>query len=156
MIEQLLAGIPTLLENDALIAVALFAGTAILVALWVPGVLMPLAASSAAMLDVWSATAVVVFGALVGSMIIFATTRRFAKGRVPPRIAVFLARFEARFRSRGAWFVLGLRLVGAPHFLVSASSALMPIKASSFALATFVGLIPAILLAAVAGSAIGT
>ena len=155
MIDQLIAGLPTLLDNDALLAAALFAGTAILVALWVPGVLVPIAASSAALLDVWSATAAVACGALAGSMVIFLTTRHFAKGREPHRLAAFLARFEARFKSRGAWFVLVLRLVGAPHFLVSASSGLMPIRASSFALATLVGLIPAILLAAVAGSALG-
>lgn len=155
MLDQLFAGLPTLLENEALIAVALFAGTAIVVALWVPGVLLPLAASSGALLDVWSATAAVASGALAGSMIIFATTRHFAKGGVPRRIECFLSRYETRFRTQGAWFVLGLRLVGAPHFLVSASSALMPIGARSFALATLLGLIPAILLAAIAGAAIG-
>ena len=155
MLDQLPDWIPALLDNDALIAAALFAGTALMVALWVPGVLLPIAASSAALLDVWSATAAVAFGALAGSMIIFATTRRFAKGRVPRRIEAFLARFEASFTSRGAWFVLGLRLIGTPHFLVSASSALTPIKASSFAVATLIGLVPAILLAAIAGSAIG-
>jgi len=155
MLDQLLAGLPTLLENEALIAAALFAGTMIVVALWLPGVLLPLAASSGALLDVWSATAAVAFGALAGSMIIFATTRRFATGRVPRATEIFLTRFEARFKSHGAWFVLALRLIGTPHFLVSAASALMPIKASSFALATLAGLIPAILLAATAGSAIG-
>lgn len=155
MFDPLLADLPALLQNEALIALVLFAGTAMLVALWVPGVLLPLAASSAALLDIWSATAAVAFGALVGSMIIFATTRRFARGRVPPRIHAFLSRFESRFKTHGAWLVLGLRLVGTPHFLVSASSGLMPIKASSFALATLFGMFPAILIGAAAGAAIG-
>ena len=146
---------PALLENDVLVALLLFAGTAIVIALWIPGMLLPIAASSGALIDTWPATAVVVLGALVGSMTIFATTRHFATGHVPPRFAAFLTRFEARFKSHGAWLVLGLRLVGAPHFLVSASSGVMPIKASWFALATVLGLFPAVLIGAAAGAALG-
>lgn len=154
MEELLLNWAPALLNNDALIALVLFAGTTIVIALWIPGLLLPIAASSGALIDTWPATAAVVFGALAGSMVIFATTRHFATGHVPARIADFITRFEARFESHGAWLVLGLRLVGAPHFLVSASSGLMPIKASSFALATLLGLFPAVLIGAAAGAAL--
>lgn len=143
------------LESEVLIAGLIFAVTTIVIALWVPGVLLPIAASSGALLDTWSATTAVTFGALAGSLIIFATTRHFARDRIPPGIARFLHRFETGFKSRGAWLVLGLRLIGAPHFLVSAGSAAMPVKTSSFALATLLGLLPAILLAAMAGSALG-
>lgn len=146
---------PTLLQNDVLVALLLFAGTAIVIALWIPGMLLPIAASSGALINVWPATAAVVLGALAGSMVIFATTRHFAAGHVPPKFAAFLTRYEAQFKAHGAWLVLGLRLVGAPHFLVSASSGLMPIKASSFALATLLGLFPAVLIGAAAGSALG-
>ena len=145
---------PALFGNDVLVALLLFAGTAIVIALWIPGMLVPIAASSGALINMWPATAAVVFGALAGSMVIFVTTRRFATGHVPARFAAFLAKFEARFKAHGAWWVLGLRLVGAPHFLVSASSALMPIKASSFALATLLGLFPAVLIGAAAGAAL--
>jgi uncharacterized membrane protein YdjX (TVP38/TMEM64 family) len=116
---DLLNWVPVLMENELLIGVAFFAATTLFIALWVPGVVLPLAASLGALLNVWIAAAVVTFGALLGSMIIFATTRHFAGGRIPPRIIGFIERFEARFQSRGAWLVLGLRLVGAPHFLVS-------------------------------------
>ena len=146
---------PALLANDVLVALLLFAGTAIVIALWIPGMLLPIAASSGALINMWPATAAVAFGALVGSMTIFATTRHFATGHVPAKFAAFLTRFEARFKSHGAWLVLGLRLVGAPHFLVSASSGVMPIKASSFALATLLGMFPAVLIGAAAGAAIG-
>lgn len=154
--SDLLSWVPALLENQLLIGVAFFAATTLFIALWVPGVLLPLAASLGALLDAWVAGAVVTFGALLGSMIIFATTRHFADGRIPPRIGSFLVRFEGRFKSRGAWFVLGLRLVGAPHFLVSSGSALTRIHPLSFALATLLGLFPTIILAAIAGSSIGT
>ena len=105
-------------------------------------------------MNVWTATGVVSLGALVGSMVIFLTTRRLARDRVPARIAAFLESFEAGLSARGAWLVFGLRLMGAPHFLVSTASALTPIRASSFALATLAGLTPAILMAALAGSAL--
>ncbi|MGI8931922.1 MAG: VTT domain-containing protein [Sphingomicrobium sp.] len=155
MVDDPLSWLTVAFESEVLIAGVIFAGTAIIIALWVPGVLLPIAASSGALLDTWSATAAVTFGALAGSLIIFTTTRHFAQGRVPPRIARFLHRFEAGFKARGAWLVLGLRLIGAPHFLVSAGSAVMPVKTSAFALATLLGLLPAILLAAMAGSALG-
>ena len=155
MQELWLSWASALLGNDVLVALLLFAGTAIVIALWIPGMLVPIAASSGALINVWPATAAVAFGALVGSMVIFATTRHFATDHVPARFAAFLTRFEARFKSHGAWLVLGLRLIGAPHFLVSASSGVMPIKASSFALATLLGMFPAVLIGAAAGAAIG-
>jgi uncharacterized membrane protein YdjX (TVP38/TMEM64 family) len=146
--------VPMLFENEALIALLVFAGTAVVVALWMPGFLLPIAASSGAMLSLWLAAAAVACGALVGSMAVFAMSRYFLSDHVPFRIARFLKRFEARFGAHGAWFVLVLRLGGAPHALVSASSALMPIRASSFAMATLVGMSPAIILAAATGAAI--
>ena len=154
MVDTLTAWLLLLAENELLLAGLVFAATTAVIALWVPGLLLPIAASSGAVLDAWTATGVVSLGALAGSMVIFATTRRFAGDRVPAKIAAFLPRFEARFRSRGAWCVFGLRLVGAPHFLVSAGSALTPMPARSFALATLAGMAPAILLASLAGSAI--
>ncbi len=152
---MLLNWAPTLLQNDVLVGLLLFAGTAIVISLWIPGMLVPIAASSGALINTWPATAVVVLGALVGSMVIFATTRRFSPGHVPARFAAFLAKFESRFKSHGAWMVLGLRLAGAPHFLVSASSGVMPIRASAFALATLLGMFPAVLIGASAGAALG-
>ena len=154
VIENLLSSLSNLPDSDILIGLLLFAGTAVLIALWVPGVLLPIAASSGALLDATSGATVVAGGALVGSMVIFATTRRFGADRIPPRIAEFLARFEARFKSRGAWFVIVSRLVGAPHFLTSAGYAMMPIRAPAFALATLLGSAPAIVAAAIAGSSL--
>lgn len=154
MIEALFAWLPSLAENELLLAGIVFAATATIIALWVPGLLLPIAATSGAVMDAWIATGVVSLGALAGSMVIFATTRRFASGRVPARVESFLEEFEGRFHSGGAWVVFGLRLVGTPHFLVSAGSALTPMPARSFAAATLAGMAPAILLASLAGSAI--
>jgi len=154
--DDLLTWAPAVLENEILLGLLFFAGTAILIALWVPGLLLPIAASSGALLDAWWGTAAVTGGALAGSMAIFVTARLVGTDRIPAPVALFLARFEHRFRSHGAWFVFGLRLVGAPHFVISAGSALMPIRASRFAWATLAGMSPAILLAAVAGSSVAS
>lgn len=156
MINDFLIWAPKLLENDVLIGLFFFAGTAIVISLWIPGFLLPIAASSGALLDAWSGSAAVACGALAGSMAIFATARHLSRDRLPARLVDFLHRFEHRFRSQRAWYVLLLRLIGAPHFLVSAGSALMPIRARYFALATLVGMIPAILLAAFVGSSLAT
>ncbi|HVF37044.1 MAG TPA: VTT domain-containing protein [Sphingomicrobium sp.] len=154
MIEILPDWLPMLADNELLVAAVVFAVTTALIALWIPGVLLPIAASASALLNFWAATVIVTLGALVGSMIIFVVTRRLAHDRVPAKISEFVEACEKRFRARGAWLVLGLRLIGTPHFLVSAGSALMPVRASSFALATLAGMAPAILMAALAGSAI--
>lgn len=154
MIESIFDALQALGEQELLLAVIIFAATAAMIALWVPGILLPMAASSGAMLDAWIATGAVSLGALAGSMVIFASTRRLASGRVPGKLGAFLTTFEARLHSRGAWLVFGLRLAGTPHFLVSAASALSPMPARNFAIATLAGMAPAILLASIAGSAI--
>lgn len=154
MIDGLFGALQALGEHELLLAAIIFVATAAMIALWVPGVLIPIAASSGAMMDAWTATGAVSLGALAGSMVIFASTRRLASGRIPAKLAAFLTTFEARLHSKGAWVVFGLRLAGTPHFLVSAASALSPMPARSFALATFAGMAPAILLASIAGSAI--
>lgn len=151
---EFLQSLMSALESEILVAMLVCAGTAILVSFWVPGVLLPIAASSGALLDAVPAAATVTLGALMGSMIIFTTTRFFAADRIPARVEAILRRHEERFRSQGAWFVFVLRLVGAPHFLVSSGSAVMPIRGWSFALATLLGLFPAIMLAAIAGSSL--
>lgn len=143
-----------LADNELLLAAIILAVTTAVVALWLPGLLLPIAASSGAVMDVWTAAGVVSMGALAGSLIIFATTRRFARDRVPAKVASFVTAFETRFHAGGAWVVFGLRLVGTPHFLVSAASALTPMPARNFALATLAGMMPAILLASLAGSAL--
>lgn len=154
MIDVLSAWLPWLVDNELLLAGIVLAVTTTVIALWLPGLLLPIAASSGAILNVWTATGVVSLGALAGSLIIFSTTRRFARHRVPAKIEAFLSKFEARLHAQGAWVVFGMRLVGAPHFLVSSASALTPIPARSFAIATLAGMSPAIMLATLAGSAI--
>ena len=117
MINDLLIWASTFLDNEILIGLFFFAGTAIVISFWIPGFLLPIAASSGALLDPWSGSAAVACGALAGSMVIFATARHVGQGRLPTRLGGFLHKFEHWFRSHGAWCVLLLRLIGAPHFI---------------------------------------
>ena len=65
-----------------------------------------------------------------------------------------MQRFDEAIAKRGFVYLLGLRLIGAPHLLVTASSALSAIRTRSFAFATLLGFLPAVALAASAGAAI--
>lgn len=143
-----------MLDSDLLVAGLFFAATAILIALCVPGVLIPIALSSGAVLGGWDAAAPVLLGAVAGSQLLFLTVRHVVGDRARERLGERLQRFEERFAAHGIWYVIALRVIGAPHFLVTAGSAMTRIRASGFAIATLVGLLPAIGLAAATGSAI--
>ena len=143
-----------LLDSEWLLGLAFLTLTATLIALGVPGVLMPLAFSSGALLGGWLGMAVVVAGALLGSHAFFVVTRRWLAAHVRTRWGDRLHRFDGEIRRRGFFYVTGLRVAGVPHFLVTAASALSPIRARSFALATLLGFLPAIALSAMAGSVV--
>jgi uncharacterized membrane protein YdjX (TVP38/TMEM64 family) len=141
-------------ESEAALARALFIGTAALVACCVPGGIVAMAISASALLDTWLAVPVVALGALAGSQILFLGIRRLDGGRTRARLGGRLDAFEQRFARYGPWYIVGLRLCGAPHFLVTGASALLPLRAGVFALATIAGLLPAILMAVAAGTAL--
>jgi uncharacterized membrane protein YdjX (TVP38/TMEM64 family) len=142
-----------LIANEVVLALAFLALTATLVACGVPGVLMPLSFSSGALLGGWFGMLAVVAGAVLGSQLMFVATRRWLGHRVRRRWGARLSQLDYTMGQRGFLYLLGLRLVGTPHVLVTASSALSAIRARSFALATLLGFLPAIGLAAMAGSA---
>jgi len=144
----------TLVGSEVLLGLALLALTALLVASGVPGVLVPLSFSSGALLGGWLGMAVVVAGALLGSHAFFIAARRWLATHVRARWGERLQRFDRDIARRGFVYLLGLRLIGVPHLIVTAASALSPIRGRSFALATLLGFLPAIALAAMAGSAV--
>jgi uncharacterized membrane protein YdjX (TVP38/TMEM64 family) len=140
--------------NELLLGLAILAVTATLVGFSVPGTLVPISFSSGAMLGGWLGMAVVIVGALLGSQAFFVATRRWLAARVRTRWGPRLERYDRAIGRHGLIYNVGLRLVGVPHFVVNAASALSPIRARSFALATLIGFLPAIALAAMAGSAV--
>lgn len=146
------AALLALAQGDIALAGLLFFGTAALVALCVPGVITAMSVSAAAILGGWEAVPVVTLGALAGSQALFLGIRRLDAGRTRTKLGARFEAFESRFARFGLWYVVGLRICGAPHFLVTAGSALLPVRAGGFAAATFAGLLPVVAVASAAGS----
>jgi uncharacterized membrane protein YdjX (TVP38/TMEM64 family) len=146
--------IAVLAGNELVLALMVLTLTATLVAFGVPGVLVPISFSSGALLGGWFGMLVVIAGAVLGSQVLFVAARRWLSDRLRRRWGERLVRFDRELEKHGFFYLLGLRLVGAPHVLVTASSALSAIRARSFVLATLLGFLPAITLAAMAGSAV--
>ena len=138
--------------GEAALAGLLFVGTAALVAFCVPGVITAMSLSAAALLGGWPAVPVVTLGALAGSQALFLAVRRVDSGRTRAKLGEKFDRFERSFARWGLWYVVALRICGAPHFLVTAGSALLPVRAAGFAAATLAGLLPVVAVAAAAGS----
>jgi uncharacterized membrane protein YdjX (TVP38/TMEM64 family) len=151
-IENLVVLDGTLLT--ATLIVALLFATAGLVAIGVPGVIVPATFAAEALAGPVAAAAAVSMGALAGSQLLFLATRRWGRRDSHSRFGTRLESFERRFAEHGIWYVVGLRIIGTPHVLVTVGSAMMPIRAPAFAFATLLGSLPAIVLAAAAGSII--
>jgi uncharacterized membrane protein YdjX (TVP38/TMEM64 family) len=146
--------VASLVGSEVLLALVFLTLTTTLVAFGVPGVLVPISFSSGALLGGWFGMLVVIAGAVLGSQVLFAVTRGWLADRLRRRWGERLARFDRNIEQRGFYYLLGLRLVGAPHVLVTASCALSAIRVRSFVLATLLGFLPAIALAAMVGSAV--
>ena len=140
--------------NELWLGLAFVTLTAALVGSGVPGVIVPLSFSSGALLGGWIGMLAVVAGAVLGSHALFVVTRRWLGARMRKRWGERLERFDRAISRRGFVYLLGLRLTGVPHLLVTGASALSAIRPRSFALATLLGFLPAIALAAMAGSAV--
>jgi len=143
-----------LLASEWMLGLVFLVLPATFTAFGVPGVLVPISFSSGALLGGWEGIVVVTAGASAGSHALFLVTRRWMGGPVRRRWGEALERLDSAMARRGFFYLLGLRLCGAPHLLVTAASALSAIRAQRFVLATLLGFLPAISLASMAGSAI--
>lgn len=149
-IGQLLAVDGTLLA--AVLIAALCFVTVSLTAAGIPGVLVPATLAAEAVAGPVAAMTSVSAGAVAGSLLLFLAARRWGAPAVAARFGERLESFERRFAAHGILYVVALRVVGTPHMLVTVGSAMMPIRAPAFAAATLLGSLPAIALAAMAGS----
>lgn len=136
-----------------IMAAALGLMTATMVALSIPGGLTSLSFTSGLLLG-FSGILVVALGALLGSHALFLASRRFLGGFMRRRFGERLEQVHHHLSLKGPAYVVGMRLGGVPHLLVTAGCAAAPISARTFAGASLLGMLPAIVLAAMAGSAI--
>lgn len=127
--------------------------TAGFVSFSVPGTIAPMSFISGWLLG-FGGILVVALGAVVGSHILFLASRRWLKAFMEERLGSRLQRVQEHLGRKGALYVVGARLTGVPHIVVTAGCAATPITARSFLTASLLGMLPAITLATMAGSAL--
>lgn len=120
----------------------------------VPGTLVPLSFSSGALLGWPLGVAAVGAGALAGSLVLYSLVRRGARAAWRDRYGERLKRLREVVERGGILALIGLRLVGVPHALVTALCAAASVGTRRYAIATLLGTFPAIALSATAGAAL--
>lgn len=129
-------------------ALLLYLVVTTLTACSIPGMLIPMSLTGGLLLGPWVAVLTVLTGAMTGSLLLFALTRRFGTERLRQRFGSRLEPLEGRLTRFGPYAVVALRVVGAPGPLITAGAALTSMGRTSFALATVAGLLPSVVLAA--------
>lgn len=100
---------------------------------------------------------VTVAAATLGAVIVFLIARTALGGVLRDRAGPRLARMEAGFRENALSYLLVLRLVPLfPFWLVNVAPALLGVPLGTYALATFIGIIPATFVYAGIGNGLGT
>ena len=140
--------------GEGWLALAFFALTASVYASGVPGTLLPLSFSSGVLLGWLGGIIAVGAGAMLGSLILYRLLERGSQGTLLRRFGDKLKRLDNLAARGGILPIIGLRLAGVPHFAVTGLCALASVGVRRYALATLVGVLPAIVLSATAGAAI--
>lgn len=151
---DMLASLSGLINSELAMAGLLLVLTASAVGLCVPGLLMPISFSAGLLLEGWLAVPVVTAGAVLGSHGLFLAARRGLGAPIKRRFAGRLERFGPHLGRYGVFYVAGLRVIGTPHALVTLASAASPLRHGRFALATLLGFLPSIAVAAGVGTAL--
>lgn len=136
------------------VALAVLGLTASIYASGIPGVLLPISFSSGALLGGPLGMAVVSAGALVGALVLYALLDRGSEVALRRKFGDRLQRVDDLVSRGGILPIIGLRLAGVPHLAVTALCAMATVGIRRYALATIIGIFPAIALAAVAGAAL--
>lgn len=104
----------------------------------------------------WLGTAYVVVAATVGACALFLAARTALGDLLRARAGPFLKKMEAGFRENALSYLLVLRLVPIfPFFIVNLVPAFLGVSLRDFAVATFVGIIPASFVYASFGAGLG-
>ena len=140
--------------GEVWLAAAILGLTASIYASGIPGALLPISFSSGALLGGVLGIATVAAGALVGALVLYALFARGSQVTLRLKYADRLKRLDDLAARGGILPIVGLRLVGVPHVAVTALCALAAVGPRRYALATIVGLFPAIALSATAGAAL--
>lgn len=140
--------------GEVWLAAAILGLTASIYASGIPGALLPISFSSGALLGGALGMATVAAGALAGSLVLYALLARGSQATLRHKYGERLKRLNDLAARGGILPIVGLRLAGVPHVAVTALCALAAIGPRRYALATIIGLFPAIALSATAGAAL--
>ena len=128
--------------------------TASVYASGVPGTLLPISFSSGALLGGALGMLTVGTGALIGATVLYLFLERGPRARLSNKYGHHLERLD-NWASRGGIFpIIALRLAGLPHLAVTALCALASVGTRRYAVATAVGVLPAIALSSIAGASL--
>lgn len=142
-------------ERPALTALGFVAIYAAAVALSLPGALI-LTLAGGFLFGTALATVLVVIGATLGACAIFLIARSALGDLLRARAGPWLGRMEAGFRRNALSYLLVLRLIPIfPFWLVNLVPAFLGVPLATFALATFVGIIPGSVVYASVGAGLG-
>lgn len=146
----------SLVENRLALAIALFALAYVAVAaLSLPGA-TPMSLLGGFLFGPIVGTVVVVVAATIGAVIIFSAARSAIGDALKNRAGPFARRMEDGFRKNAFSYLLLLRLIPVfPFFAVNIAPALFEVRLRTFALATFIGIIPGAFAFVSAGNGLG-
>lgn len=99
--------------------------------------------------------AMAVLGATAGAVIIFLVARTAFAGAMRRRAGALLDRIRPGLHRDGFSYLLALRLVPAPFWLVNLAAALCGMRLVPYAVATLIGIIPVTFILAWIGSGVG-
>jgi uncharacterized membrane protein YdjX (TVP38/TMEM64 family) len=103
----------------------------------------------------WTGTFIVVFAATIGATLLFLAARYVVADLARRRLGAFGERINTGFTKHGFSYMLFLRLVPFPFFLVNLAPALTTLPLRTFVLATFIGVIPGTFVLVNLGEALG-
>lgn len=142
-------------DNLPLALLAFFAAYVGCTALSLP-VALVLSLLAGALFGRWVGAALVSVASTCGASLAFLAARYLFGDWVRRRFAGRLAALDRGFERDGAWYLLALRLVPAvPFFLINLGMALTPMRVGTFALVSWVGMLPATLVIVNAGTELG-
>jgi uncharacterized membrane protein YdjX (TVP38/TMEM64 family) len=128
---------------------------AVATALSLPGAVF-LTLAGGFLFGIWLGGLLTVIGATAGAIAIFLIARTALGSGLRARAGPWLARMEAGFRQDALSYLLVLRLVPLfPFWLVNLVPAFLGVPLSTYALATFLGIIPGSLVYASVGNGLG-
>lgn len=141
--------------NRTVAVLAFIATYALVAALSIPGATV-FTLASGFLFGVWLGGAATVVGATIGAVVVFIAARAAAGDVLRRKAGPAIARIEQGVRENAFSYILSLRLLPVfPFWLVNLASGFVDIPLRTYALATFLGIIPGTFIYAGVGAGLG-